>query len=168
MSSTVSADLDYRPSYLAAGIAAALVLILYVVTLAPSTAMWDTSEYIAAAYILGLPHPPGNPFFVLIGKFFSLLPIASTIAARVNILAAVSSAVSAGMWFLITERVLVSWFPRRWQRILGGVLAALIGATAFTVWNQSVVNEKVYTVSLVGIAVISWLMIRWCDEPDGW
>ena len=34
-------------------------------------------------------------------------------------------------------------------------------------WNQSVVNEKVYTVSLLGIAVISWLMIRWCDEPDG-
>ena len=167
MASTVSADLDYRPSYLAAGIASALVLILYLVTLAPSTAMWDTSEYIAAAYILGLPHPPGNPFFVLIGKFFSLLPIAGSIAARVNILAAVSSAVSAGMWFLITERVLVSWFPRRWQRIVGGSLAALIGATAFTVWSQSVVNEKVYTVSLVGLALVAWLTVRWCDEPDG-
>ena len=167
MSSTVSADLDYRPSYLAAGIASVLVLLLYVVTLAPSTAMWDTSEYIAAAYIMGLPHPPGNPFFVLIGKFFSLLPIAGSVAARVNILAAVSSAVSAGMWFLITERVLVSWFPQRWQRIVGGSLAALIGATAFTVWSQSVVNEKVYTVSLVGLALVAWLTVRWCDEPDG-
>src|SRR5687767_3198962 len=167
MSSTVSADLDYRPSYLAAGIASVLVLLLYIVTLAPSTAMWDTSEYIAAAYILGLPHPPGNPFFVLIGKFFSLLPIAGSVAARVNILAAVSSAVSAGMWFLITERVLVSWFPERWQRIVGGAVATIIGAAAFTVWNQSVVNEKVYTVSLMGIAIISWLMIRWSDEPDG-
>src|SRR5439155_15824305 len=73
----------------------------------------------------------------------------------------------AGMWFLVTERVLVGWFPERWQRIVGGSLAALIGATAFTVWNQSVVNEKVYTVSLAGIAIISWLMIRWSDEPDG-
>jgi hypothetical protein len=63
--------------------------------------------------------------------------------------------------------VLVSWLPERWQRVLGGTLAALIGATAFTVWNQSVVNEKVYTVSLVGIAIISWLMIRWSDDPDG-
>src|SRR5215204_5303234 len=167
MASTVSADLDYRPSYLAAGIASVLVLTLYIVTLAPSTAMWDTSEYIAAAYILGLPHPPGNPFFVLIGKFFSLMPIAGSIAARVNILAAVSSAVSAGMWFLITERVLVSWFPQRWQRVVGGSLAALLGATAFTVWSQSVVNEKVYTVSLVGLALVAWLTVRWCDEPDG-
>jgi hypothetical protein len=145
----------------------AVVLLLYIVTLAPSTAMWDTSEYITAAYTLGLPHPPGNPLFVLIGRVFAILPIATTIAVRINVLAAVCSAVSAGMWFLITERVLVSWFTQRWQRILGGSLAALIGATSFTVWNQSVVNEKVYTVSLMGIAIISWLMIRWCDEPDG-
>jgi hypothetical protein len=158
---------DLRPSYLAAAIVTAAVFILYLITLAPSTAMWDTSEYITAAYTLGLPHPPGNPLFVLIGRVFAILPIASSVAMRINILAAVCSALSAGMWFLITERVLVGWFAERWQRILGGVLAALIGATAFTVWNQSVVNEKVYTVSLLGIALISWLMIRWCDEPDG-
>ncbi len=165
--SSPPSDLDYRPSYLAAAIATAVVLVLYLLTLSPSTAMWDTSEYITAATVLGLPHPPGNPLFVLIGRVFAVLPIASTIAVRINILAAISSAVSAGMWFLITERVLVSWLAKRWQRILGGSLAALIGASAFTVWNQSVVNEKVYTVSLLGIAIISWLMIRWCDEPDG-
>src|SRR3954466_526792 len=160
-------ELDYRPSYLAAGVTALGIFVLYLITLAPTTAMWDTSEYITAAYTLGLPHPPGNPLFVLIGRVFAILPIAGSIAMRINVLAAVCSAISAGMWFLITERVLVSWFAERWQRVLGGALAALIGATAFTVWNQSVVNEKVYTVSLVGIAVISWLMIRWSDDPDG-
>jgi hypothetical protein len=160
-------ELDYRPSYLAAAIATAAVFVLYLLTLAPSTAMWDTSEYITAATVLGLPHPPGNPLFVLIGRVFAILPIASSTAVRINVLAAICSAVSAGMWFLITERVLVGWFAERWQRILGGAVAALIGATAFTVWNQSVVNEKVYTVSLLGIAVISWLMVRWCDQPDG-
>jgi hypothetical protein len=160
-------DLDYRPSYLAAAIVSLAVFVLYVLTLAPTTAMWDTSEYITAAYTLGLPHPPGNPLFVLIGRVFAILPIAPTVALRINLLAAICSAVSAGMWFLITERVLVSWFPQRWQRIIGGSLAAIIGATAFTVWNQSVVNEKVYTVSLLGIAIVSWLMVRWCDAPDG-
>jgi hypothetical protein len=163
-----SLDLDYRPSYLAAGIVTFGVFLLYLLTLAPSTAMWDTSEYMAAAYTLGLPHPPGNPLFVLLGRVFSIIPLfGPNVATRINVLAALCSAVSAGMWFLITERVLVPWFPQRWQRITGGVLAAVIGATAFTVWNQSVVNEKVYTVSLVGIAIISWLMIRWSDDPDG-
>ena len=160
-------DLDYRPSYRAAAIVSALIFLLYLVTLAPSTAMWDTSEYIAAAYTFGLPHPPGNPFFVLVGRFFAILPIAPNVAMRINILAALCSAASAGMWFLITERVLVGWLPERWQRIVGGSLAALIGATAFTVWSQSVVNEKVYTVSLFGLALVSWLIVRWCDDPDG-
>jgi hypothetical protein len=164
---TVSTSLDHRPSYGAAGIASLCVLALYVLTLAPETAMWDTSEYIAAAYTLGIPHPPGNPTFVLIGRVFSILPIAPSVAMRVNLLAAISSAIAAGMWFLITERVLVGWFAERWQRITGGALAVLIGATAFTVWSQSVVNEKVYTVSLAILAIIAWLTVRWCDDPDG-
>src|SRR2546421_10485466 len=158
---------DYKPSYSAAAASAALVFLLYLITLGPSTAMWDTSEYTTAAYTLGLPHPPGNPFFVLLGRFFSILPIAPNVAMRVNILAALCSAGAAGMWFLISERVLVGWLPERWQRIVGGSIAALIGATAFTVWAQSVVNEKVYTVSLLGLALVSWLTVRWCDEPYG-
>src|SRR5689334_7386736 len=167
MATSTTTELDYRPSYRAALVVSLVTLVLYLVTLAPSTAMWDTSEYIAAAYTLGLPHPPGNPLFVILGRVFSILPIASSVAVRINILAAICSAASAGMWFLITERILVGWFPQRWQRVLGGAIAAAIGATAFTVWNQSVVNEKVYTVSLVGLAIVSWLMIRWSDDPDG-
>src|SRR5688572_33115615 len=125
----VSDDLDYRPSYLAASVSALVVFILYLLTLAPTTAMWDTSEYIAAAYTLGLPHPPGNPLFVLIGRVFAVLPIAPTVAMRINILAAICSAVSAAMWFLITERVLVGWLAERWQRIPGASIATAIGAT---------------------------------------
>ena len=52
------------------------------------------------------------------------------------------------------------------QRIVG-IVAAVIGATAFTVWNQSVVNEKVYTVSLAGIAIVSWLAVRWSAHANG-
>ena len=168
MASTTSVELDYRPSYLAATITALAVLVLYLITLAPSTAMWDTSEYISAAYVFGLPHPPGNPLFVLLGRTFAILPLGGlSIAVKVNLLAAISSAASAALWFLVAERVLVNWLPERWQRITGGVLAAWIGATAFTVWNQSVVNEKVYTVAAFGLALISWLTVRWSDDPDG-
>src|ERR1700674_5123256 len=121
-------ELDYRPSYRAAAAVSALVFVLYLITLAPSTAMWDTSEYIAAAYSFGLPHPPGNPFFVIIGHVFSLLPVAATVAARVNILAALSSAAAAGLWFLVAEHVLAAWVESRWLRTSGAVLAAMIGA----------------------------------------
>jgi hypothetical protein len=156
-----------KPPYLAAAIASIAILTLYVLTLAPTTAMWDTSEYIAAAYRMSLPHPPGNPLFILIGRVFTLLPIAPTVAERVNLLAAITSALAAGLWFLVSERLLRTWVEERWQRLIGAAASTLIGATAFTVWNQSVVNEKVYTISLLGLALISWLILRWIDSPDG-
>ncbi|MEO7082828.1 MAG: DUF2723 domain-containing protein [Gemmatimonadaceae bacterium] len=162
-----SSDSGRDPSYGAAAIAGLVVLALYIVTMAPSTAMWDTSEYITAAYVFGIPHPPGNPFFVIVGRVFALLPIAGNVAARINVLAAICSAASAAFWFLVTEHVLARWIASRRVRVAGATCAALLGATAFTVWTQSVVNEKVYTVSLVGIALVSWLAVRWSEEQEG-
>jgi len=63
----------YRPPFLWAFAAAAALFVLYAVTLAPTTAFWDTSEYIATGHVLGVPHPPGNPTFVLLAKAWSLL-----------------------------------------------------------------------------------------------
>ena len=154
------------PSYGMAAFTGCAVLVLYLATLAPTTAMWDASEYITAAYTLGIPHPPGNPFFVLVGRVASLVP-GGSVALRINALAAACSAASAAIWFLVAERVLAGWSSPRWARRLASAVASVIGATAFTVWNQSVVNEKVYTVSLAFFAVVSWLTVRWCDDPDG-
>ena len=139
---------------------------LYLATLAPTTAMWDASEYLAAVKVLGLPHPPGNPFFVLLGHAFGLLPIPVAYAERINMLVALTSALSAGLWFLVTERLLARWLPRHWQQVAGAAVAAVVGATSFTVWNQSVVAEKVYAVNVLGVALVSWIMVRWCESPD--
>src|SRR3954470_22353670 len=155
-----------RPSYLAAALAGLVIFLLYLATLAPTTAMWDASEYITAAYTLGIPHPPGNPLFVLLGRVATLIPLGS-VAVRVNMLAALCSAGTAAVWFLVAERVLSHWFTQRWTRLAGAAVATLLSATAFTVWNQSVVNEKVYTVSLAFFEVVSWLTVLWCDDPDG-
>ena len=81
-----------------------VVLTIYLVTLAPTTAFWDTSEYIAAAKVLGIPHPPGNPLFVILAHMFGLLPLAASYAVRINLFAAVTSAAAAGLWFLVAER----------------------------------------------------------------
>ncbi|HEY4734192.1 MAG TPA: DUF2723 domain-containing protein [Gemmatimonadaceae bacterium] len=165
-SSVRAIEHGYQPSYIPATIAATLVFILYLITLAPSVAMWDTGEYMAAVKVLGIPHPPGNPFFVLLGHAFASLPIPVSYAARINIMAALASAISAGFWFLITERIVARWIAERWQRLVVASTATLIGATAFTVWNQSVVNEKVYTISLLFFTIASWCIIQWIEEPD--
>jgi len=156
----------YQPAYIPAAVAATLVFILYLITLAPSVAMWDTGEYMAAVKTLGIPHPPGNPFFVILGHAFASLPIPVSYAAKINIMAALASAISAGFWFLITDRIVARWIEERWQRLVIASLATLIGATAFTVWNQSVVNEKVYTISLLFFTIVSWIVIEWIEDPD--
>jgi hypothetical protein len=159
------------PSYGLAASVAAGVFALYAATLAPTTAMWDASEYIAAARVLGLPHPPGNPLFVLLAHVAGLVPVPVSYAERINLLAAATSALSAGLWCLCAERVLVPVVPPRGARRAAAAAAALLGATAFTVWNQSVVNEKVYTVSGLFLAAVSWAVLRWIDAaaalPNG-
>src|SRR3979411_2564238 len=93
----------YKPSYIPAAIAAVLVFILYLLTLAPSVAMWDTGEYMAATKVLGLPHPPGNPFFLLLGHAFATLPLPVSYGARINLMAPLARALPAGLLFLNTR-----------------------------------------------------------------
>jgi hypothetical protein len=153
-----------RPPYTAAAAAAVTVLALYVMTLAPTTAMWDTSEYLTAVKVLGLPHPPGNPMFVLLAHTFGAIPIVPDYAMRINLFAAISSAVAAACWYLVTFMALERIVPARAARHVGSAAAVALGATAFTVWNQSVVNEKVYTLSLAQIAFVTWLIVKWTHE----
>ena len=99
---------------------------LYVLTLAPTTAFWDASEYIAAARVIGIPHPPGNPLFVILAHTFGLLPLAESYAARINLFAATTSAGAAAFWFLVAERWLRSIVPVRWARY-GAAMARRAG-----------------------------------------
>lgn len=157
---------DLKPPYLYAGIAGLAVFALYALTLAPTTAFWDTSEYIATADILGIPHPPGNPLFVVLAKAWTLLlaPFGLSVAVRVNLFSALMSATAHGLWFLVAHHILRYFSEDRIFRLVGASAAVLVSATAFTVWSQSNVNEKVYTVSLLTIALLSWLAFRWQEN----
>ena len=163
MTREVQTGAPSAPPYAWGAFAGLCVFVLYLATLAPTTALWDTSEYIAAAKVLGLPHPPGNPLFVMIAHAFGLLPIPVTYAARINILAALCSSTAAGVWFILIDFVLARGEVAPLRRRLCAAVGVTIGASAFTVWNQSVVNEKVYTISLALFAVITLLMLRWLD-----
>ncbi len=162
----VVVDTEYRSPYGAAALAALAVWLLYAFTLSPTTWFWDTSEYIATAHNLGIPHPPGNPVFVLLARAWDVLlaPFPVSTAVRINLFSATMSALAHGCWFLLAHRILAFFSTDKWFRIIGASAAVLISATAFTVWNQSNVNEKVYTVSLFTIALLSWLAFHWRDN----
>ncbi|MYI07759.1 MAG: DUF2723 domain-containing protein [Gemmatimonadetes bacterium] len=154
------------PPYLWAGVTALAVGALYALTLAPGTAFWDTSEYIATAHILGIPHQPGNPLFVVLARTWEILlaPFGLSTAVRINLFSSLMGALAHGCWFLVAHHILGHFSSDRRFRLIGAAAAVLVSATAFTVWNQSNVNEKVYTVSLFTIALLSWLACLWRER----
>src|SRR3989449_3161421 len=131
-----------RPPYPMAAAVVLGTLLLYVATLAPTTEFWDTSEYIAAAYVLGVPHPPGNPLFVLVAHAWGLLPLAAGYAQRINLLAAVTSAFAAGFWFLVGERWLRPIVPAVWPRRLAALAGAGCSPPPLPLWEPSVAEGK--------------------------
>ncbi len=165
--STQPVQEDAPPYGIAAGVFG-VILALYIWTIAPTTQFWDTSEYIAAAKVLGIPHPPGNPLFVVMAHVWGMVPLVSDYALRINLFAAVTSALASAFLFLCAEQFLRPIIPQpRVIRLATAFAGILVGATAFTVWNQSVVNEKVYTLSLFSMALCLWLGLRWADRVAG-
>jgi len=154
------------PPYVWALITTLAVGFLYAITLSPTTAFWDTSEYIATGHILGIPHPPGNPLFVVLARTWDVLltPSGLTVATRINLFSALMGSLAHGLWFMAVYHILGFFSEERRFRIVGALAAVVVSATAFTVWHQSNVNEKVYTVSLFSIALLTWLAFRWREN----
>lgn len=143
-----------------------LVLLGYLVTLAPTVTFWDAGEFIAASHILGVPHPPGTPLFVLLGRVASLLPLGLSAAVKTNMLSATASALGGLFYFLAVSRVLEAWLRERRPELspllahLGAAAAVLVSAFGLTVWQNSTETE-VYTVAMMTVGLMSWLVARW-------
>jgi len=131
-----------------------------VITLAPTVTLWDAGEFITAAKVLGVPHPPGTPLFVLVGHVWGGIVRVGGYAWRLNLMSACFSAAGAGCLFLVAHRLLDGEVPR--LRIGGAAAAAILSAFSFTEWQNS--NEtEVYTFATFSIAAICWLCLRWRD-----
>jgi hypothetical protein len=157
---------DGRPPYLAALLVTAIVLLGYIVTLAPTVTFWDAGEFIAAARTLGVPHPPGTPLFVMIAHVWAMLLPIGEYAVRTNLLSALLSAAGAGCFFLVVHetlrRLTLDLEPgsARTLRLGGAAAAVILGAFTFTNWQNS--NEtEVYAIATFTIAAMSWLVHVW-------
>lgn len=86
------------PTLLAAGAITVVAGVLYFLTAARDIVVGDSPELTMAAATLGVAHPPGYPLFTMLGHLFSLVPL-GPIPFRVNLLSAVSNALTVGIVF---------------------------------------------------------------------
>ena len=161
---------------LLAVLVAIISFIIYRLTVAPTLSYWDCGEFIACAHILGNPHPPGSPLFVLVGRVFDLLHLGADVAFRINLVSVVSSTFSAMFTYLVMVRLVSSWYAGTQNYRLGRLIAYVAGITgalfmAFgeTNWNNSV-EAEVYGLSMLLMMAMFWLGLKWFDyrySPQG-
>jgi tetratricopeptide (TPR) repeat protein len=141
--------------------------------MAPTLSFWDCGEFIASAYTLGVPHPPGTPFFVVIGKFFITLGLFKNIAMRTNFISVLSSAMTCWISYLIVIRVSqrlpfkslgTPWLGQIGIRI-GAFVSSLLLAFSSTYWFNAVETE-VYGMAMLLMMLIIFLAIKWADEKE--
>ncbi len=143
--------------------------VVYLKTMAPTASFWDCGEFIACSYILGVPHPPGTPLFILIGRLFSVLPLYGEIAARVNFISVLSSALAVWLCFILIAKLISYWQRGEsslWMRIgkyVGAVSGSLFLAFSNTFWSNAV-EAEVYGTSMFVMLLILYLGLVWMDQ----
>lgn len=149
-----------------------LVLTVYVATMAPTLSFWDCGEFIAVSHILGIPHPPGTPLYVLIGRLFALNPLIAELSARINFLSALGNAVAALFGYLAAVRLLRGWGLGRASRTeslilhLSSVIGACMLAFGITQWSNSI-EAEVYALSMAIAMGILWIGLKYLEAPAG-
>ncbi|MFZ0544113.1 MAG: DUF2723 domain-containing protein [Candidatus Promineifilaceae bacterium] len=116
----------------------------------------DGGELITAAVTLGVPHPPGYPTYVLIGKLFSLLPV-GTVAYRFNLLSGVSTAVAAGFVTAIVYQITNHPLPAT-KNFIPAIATGLTFAFTSLVWSQAIIAE-VYALNLAFVAAFLYFLL---------
>ena len=138
--------------------------------MAPTVSFWDTGEFIATSHILGIPHPPGSPLFLLIGKLFTLIPISADIAFRMNIFSPLISAATISLLFFICNEFIDRLDSRdnaKHFKMWSSLTASLTFAFTHSHWFNAVETE-VYAFSGFMTALVVYLILIWSkykDEP---
>lgn len=149
-----------------------ITLLVYFSTVQPSVSFWDCGEFIASSYAMQVPHPPGTPFFLMIGRLLSLIPFTGNIGLRVNTISVLSSAFTALFLYLIAIKLIENFRSKEYKNIidaLGTYVAAAVGAFSLafsdTFWFNGV-EAEVYAFSTFFIAFVVWLMVVWNEKAD--
>ena len=148
---------------------------VYCSTIEPTASFWDCPEFITTAYKQEIGHPPGAPFFMLLGNFFTHFASDTTqVAKMVNTMSALLSAVCIMFLFwtithLARKLIIGDWKEMTTGKLIAieasGMVGALIYTFSDTFWFSAVEGE-VYAFSSAFTAVVFWLILKWEDHAD--
>jgi hypothetical protein len=149
-----------------------LSAIILFLTVQPSVSFWDPGEISAASYSLMVPHPPGGPLWLIIGRFFSMLPFAENIGFRINAVSVLSGSISILLLYLISIKLIETYRGNDYKNTSSTILtfgSAAIGALAFafcdTFWFNAV-ESNYFSLSTLLFSLVVWLMMIWYDHAD--
>ena len=147
---------------------------VYIMTMEATGSLWDCGEFISSAYKVQVPHPPGAPLFVLLGRLFTMFLKPSQAALGVNLMSALSSGFT--ILFLFWT---ITHFARRLMVQPGELIsrekmtaimgAGVVGALAYTFSDSfwfSAVEGEVYAMSSLFTAIVFWAILKWEHEAD--
>ncbi len=160
-----------RIHYALAALSFLVAAFTYLSTMQPSIPFWDCGEFLGAAAVLGISHPPGAPLMTLAGRFFELIVPLADPAARLNAFSALCAALSVMLLYLSTVRIIRMWRgnPLTLSDVITHYGGAFVAALAFT-WSDSVwfnANEFiVFSPGLLFIALIIWLGLIWYERAS--
>ncbi|MBM4130292.1 DUF2723 domain-containing protein [bacterium] len=161
-----------RPHILIAAGVFVLTLVVYMLTLNSTTPFWDAGEFITTSHIVGVPHQPGTPLYVLMGRVFDVIlsgqpditqPSLRT-AWAVNFMSAFFSALAVTFIYLLIWELARRADPDSgWLAHAGGVVGALFLAFSETFWANAI-EAEVYGLAAAMLALVAWLAVRWYDH----
>ena len=156
-------------------VAFVIAAFVYCSTIEPTASFWDCPEFITTAYKQEIGHPPGAPFFMLLGNFFThFASDATQVAKMVNTMSALLSAVCILFLFwtithLARKLIISDWKEMTTSKLIAieasGMVGALIYTFSDTFWFSAVEGE-VYAFSSAFTAIVFWLILKWEDHAD--
>jgi hypothetical protein len=150
---------------------------VYVMTMEATGSFWDTGEFISSAYKLQIPHPPGAPMFILLGRLFIVLfgDNPESAARGVNFMSAIASGFTIlFLFWTITHfarKIVLAGYtvPATRNQVISIMAAGVVGALAYTFSDSfwySAVEGEVYALSSLFTAIVFWAILKWEHEVD--